>query len=87
MTYPNGIVHSYGYDTRNRLTNLVVNGTVNGAILDIKIKNDKWDQLKSEGTKDGEPISGQPGQYQAFVPPKPFWQFVLYARFMSYPVN
>lgn len=31
VTYPNGVVHSYGYDTRNRLTNLGVNGTVAGA--------------------------------------------------------
>jgi YD repeat-containing protein len=25
VTYPNGVVHSYSYDTRNRLTNLAVN--------------------------------------------------------------
>ena len=31
VTYPNGVVHAYGYDTRNRLTNLGVNGTVSGA--------------------------------------------------------
>jgi len=30
-TLPNGVVHSYNYDTRNRLTNLGVNGKVNGA--------------------------------------------------------
>jgi len=31
VTYPNGVVHNYSYDTRNRLTNLGVNGTVSGA--------------------------------------------------------
>jgi len=31
VTYPNGMVHTYTYDNRNRLTNLGVNGTVNGA--------------------------------------------------------
>jgi len=31
VTYPNGVVHNYTYDPRNRLTNLGVNGTVNGA--------------------------------------------------------
>jgi len=31
VTYPNGVVHNYTYDTRNRLTNLGVNGTVSGA--------------------------------------------------------
>jgi len=31
VTYPNGVVHNYNYDTRNRLTNLGVNGTVSGA--------------------------------------------------------
>jgi RHS repeat-associated protein len=31
VTYPNGVAHSYTYDTRNRLTNLGVRGTVNGA--------------------------------------------------------
>jgi RHS repeat-associated protein len=31
VTYPNGVAHSYTYDTRNRLTNLGVTGTVNGA--------------------------------------------------------
>jgi len=27
VTYPKGVAHSYSYDTRNRLTNLGVNGT------------------------------------------------------------
>jgi RHS repeat-associated protein len=31
VTYPNGVVHNYTYDNRNRLTNLGVNGTVSGA--------------------------------------------------------
>jgi len=31
VTYPNGVVHNYSYNNRNRLTNLGVNGTVNGA--------------------------------------------------------
>jgi RHS repeat-associated protein len=31
VTYPNGVVHTYTYDTRNRLTNLGVTGTVAGA--------------------------------------------------------
>jgi RHS repeat-associated protein len=31
VNYPNGVVHSYTYDTRNRLTNLGIAGTVNGA--------------------------------------------------------
>jgi RHS repeat-associated protein/uncharacterized repeat protein (TIGR01451 family) len=31
VTYPNGVVHNYTYDTRNRLKNLGVNGTVSGA--------------------------------------------------------
>jgi RHS repeat-associated protein len=31
VTYPNGVAHSYTYDTRNRLTNLGVTGTVSGA--------------------------------------------------------
>lgn len=31
VTYPNGVVHAYTYDPRNRLTNLGVNGTVGGA--------------------------------------------------------
>src|SRR3974390_2904042 len=31
VTYPNGVVHNYTYDTQNRLTNLGVNGTVEGA--------------------------------------------------------
>jgi RHS repeat-associated protein len=31
VTYPNGVVHSYACDGRNRLTNLGVNGTVSGA--------------------------------------------------------
>src|SRR5208282_5607541 len=31
LTYQNGVVHTYAYDARNRLTNLGVNGTVNGA--------------------------------------------------------
>ena len=30
-TYANGVVHNYSYDTRNRLRNLGVNGTVSGA--------------------------------------------------------
>jgi RHS repeat-associated protein len=30
VTYPNGVAHNYSYDTRNRLTNLGVNGTVSG---------------------------------------------------------
>ena len=31
VTYPNGVVHNYTYDSRNRLTNLGVTGTVSGA--------------------------------------------------------
>lgn len=31
MTYPNGVVHNYTYDNRNRLTNLGVTGTISGA--------------------------------------------------------
>jgi RHS repeat-associated protein len=31
VTYPDTVVHTYAYDTRNRLTNLGVNGSVSGA--------------------------------------------------------
>jgi RHS repeat-associated protein len=56
-------------------------------ILDIKIKNDKWEQLKSEGARDYEPISGLPGQYQSFVPLNLIPQFRLYARIIAFPIN
>lgn len=35
-TYANGVVHSYGYDNRNRLTNLGVTGKVSRAAGPIR---------------------------------------------------